>query len=411
MLGTTLDSLGRGAEAITLITEALASLEGISAPPEVLAGLQARLGSCLVFGGRSEEASGPIEEALILAQHHELAVPLARGLIAKGLLLGSSGRAEESRLLFEGSAAVSRLHGITQTEMVSEGNLADLCMTHDLPGAEEHANVALALARRWGLRGEEAWAASNIMYVLTMSGRLEEAARLGNELLQSGGDDRPGARDIKIRLAGLEALRGNVETAQSLLSACGAWAAADDVQSRAAYAADEAAIAQAEHSSGPALDSARRAVDEIVSGGLGVHHEAVRLALPIALEVAIELGDLDEADRLAELLTSRPRGEVPPFLRAQLTRARALVADARGDDEEVEENLVGAEAAFRDLGYPYWTARAQLDRAEWLARQGRLEESTRLAGEAAAVFERVGIPPMVARARAVSATHAGASSP
>jgi class 3 adenylate cyclase/tetratricopeptide (TPR) repeat protein len=407
-LGTSLDTLGRGAEAITRISDALASLEGISAPPQVMADLQVRLGGCLVFGGRADEASGPIEEALILAQHHELAVPLARGLIAKGLLLGSSGRAEEARLLFEGSAAVSRLHGITQSEMVAEGNLADLCMTHDLPGAEEHAGVALALARRWGLRGEEAWAASNIMYVLTMAGRLEEAARLGTELLQSGGDDRPGARDIKIRLAGLEALRGNAETARRLLSACGAWADADDVQSRAAYAATEAAVALCEGTSGLALESARRAIDEVVNGGLGVHHEVVRFAFPIALEVAIEIGELDEAERLAELLTTRPRGEVPPFLRAQVTRAKALVASARGGDGAVEEDLVAAEGAFRELGYPYWTARAQLDRAEWLAGVGRVDEAAQLAAEAAATFERVGIPPLLARALAVGATRAEA---
>ena len=263
--------------------------------------------------------------------------------------------------------------------MIAEGNLADLCMTHDLPGAEEHAKAPLALARRWGLRGEEAWAASNIMYILTMAGRLDEAARLGNELLQSGGDDRPGARDIKIRLAGLEALRGNVETAREP-------ARRPAVPGRQRRRAEPGRLrrrpkppcALGEGSSPAALESARRAVDEIVSGGLGVaarggppRHSRSPSRLPI------ELGDLDEADRLAELLTSRPRGEVPPFLRAQLTRARALVAGARGDDEEVEENLVGAEGAFRELGYPYWTARAQLDRAEWLARQGRLEESAR----------------------------------
>ena len=48
---------------------------------------------------------------------------------------------------------------------------------------------------------------------------------------------------------------------------------------------------------------------------------------------------------------------------------------------------------------PYWTARAQLDRAEWLARQGRLDKSASLAGEAAATFEAVGAAAMLARAR------------
>ena len=92
---------------------------------------------------------------------------------------------------------------------------------------------------------------------------------------------------------------------------------------------------------------------------------------------------------------------LPPFLWAQITRARALVADARGDGAEVEETLVGAETMFRELGYPYWTARTLLDRAEWLAAQTRLDESAELAALAAATFEAIGATPMIASAQAL----------
>ena len=143
--------------------------------------------------------------------------------------------------------------------------------------------------------------------------------------------------------------------------------------------------------------AARRAIDEALEGGLSVAHEAVRLAFPVALEASIDLSDSAEADRLVNLLATHPRGEVPPFLRAQVNRARAVVARAQGDGETVEENLVAAEVLFRDLGYPYWTARAQLDRADWLADTGRLEEAGALATQAAATFEMVGVHPMMAR--------------
>ena len=72
-------------------------------------------------------------------------------------------------------------------------------------------------------------------------------------------------------------------------------------------------------------------------------------------------------------------------------------------DESVEKDLVTAETTFRDLGYPYWTARAQLDRAEWLAVQGRQEEAARLAADAAAAFDRLGTTPALLRAQAISA--------
>ena len=171
------------------------------------------------------------------------------------------------------------------------------------------------------------------------------------------------------------------------------------MQYRAGYAVAEAQVRLGEGKAREALEAARRALDEVMSGGLSVAHEVVRIGFPIALEAAIDAGEIEEADRLAAMLAARPRGEVPPFLRAQITRARALVAGARGDDEAVEENLVSAEGAFRELGYPSWTASVQLDRAEWLARQGRLEESIRLAAEAGETAEALGMAPMLARAQ------------
>jgi len=398
-LGESLSALGRGELAITRIREALSSVDGTTPAPEVVADLQSTLGGILIFSGQRAEAYEAIEEALTLAQHHQLAEPLAFGLDSKATLFNFAGRTDEAAALYELSIAVARRHGIARVEMRSEANFADLCMTRDLPGAEEHAKAALALARRWGHRGTEAFAAGNVIYVLSITGRIDEAFQLGNELFEAGGDERPGAGDIHLKLAHLEALRGNVDAARQHLSMCGT--ESDDVQYRGVYASAEAAVLLAEADNIRALEVARAGIDEALAGGLGVAHEVVRIALPIALEAAIEIGDLEEADRLADLLVKRPAGEVPPFLRAQLMLAKALVARARGVDEDVEENLVGAEATFRELGYPHWTARTQLDRAEWLAGQGRFDESTRLTTEAAATFETSGVAPMLARARAL----------
>jgi len=235
-----------------------------------------------------------------------------------------------------------------------------------------------------------------------MAGHFEEVHQLGTELLQAGGPDRPGAHEIDYPLACLEALRGNIGAARDHFSRCHAWEVIDDVQCRAKYAAGEAAILLAEGNNPHALAAARRAIDEAMNGRLGVAHETMRLAFPCAVEAAIATGHLGEADLLVELLSARPRGEVPPFLRAQVTRAKALVAAARGKNEDVEENLVATEMTFRELGYPYWTARAQLDSAEWLAGQDRLDESAKLAGQAATIFDNIGVAPMLVRAQAIS---------
>jgi class 3 adenylate cyclase/tetratricopeptide (TPR) repeat protein len=400
-LGNTAAWLGHGEQAIILLRQALASLDPATAPPAVIAELQGKLGGILRFSGHLDEASAPIEEALTLAQQYELAETLADALNARALLLTSMGRYEEARLHFEGSLAVARRQGRTADEMRAEGNLADLCMTHDLPGAEEHCHAGLALARRWGARDMEVFAAGNLMYVLTMAGRFEEAYKLGTDLLQSGVEESLLFGVPYQRLALLDALRGNTESARRHFSRCEAWAESDNVQDRAMYAAGESGVALAEGNFRVALEAALRAIDQSLRGGLSSAHEVFRIAFPDALDAALAIGDLEQTERLVEMFASRPPGEIPPFLRAQICRARALLAAARGEDDTAENGLLAAEAAFRDMGHPYWIARAHLDLAEWLGRQGRLDQSATHARQAVATFEAVGALPMLVRARAL----------
>ncbi|MGH9295717.1 MAG: hypothetical protein ACRD0B_10335, partial [Acidimicrobiales bacterium] len=334
------------------------------------------------------------------AQHYELAEPLAGALLTKGSLLYGQGRLEEARLFYEGSLSVARRHGLTREEIMAENNLADLCMTYDLPGAEEHCRAGLELARQRGARGQEYFAAQNLMYVLVMDGRLEEAYRLGTELLQTGAHGLSGAT-LHGRLAHIDVLRGDSEAARSHLSSTEALATSEDAQARAMYANVESTVALSEGDFGRALGAALRAIDGALKDGLSLAHEVVRLGVPDAIDAALSSGNLGEADRLAELFSSRPPGEVPRFLRAQLRRARALLAAARGNDEEVEEGLLAAQAVFEDLGYPYWTARAELDIARWLAARGNAFEAARYADKAAAAFEVLGAGPMLAQARAL----------
>ena len=374
-LGQTLNALGQGELAIIKMRQALASLEGTVAPPEVVADLQAKLGVVLIFSGHGEEAAEAIEAALTLAQHFELVQPLAQALGSKATLLATEGRPAESQALYEMQATVSRRHGLGPMEANAEGNLADLCMTRDLPGAEEHCQAGLEAARRAGGRQAEAVSAGNLIYVLILTGRFDEAYRLGSDLLLARGPERLGGEQLNSRLAWIESIRGNAAKASEHLEQLRSLADSDNVQSRVVYLATEGFVALAQGDPRLALGSARRAIDEVIRGGQEFAHEGVRIAFPDALDAAAALSDAEALTNLVELVATRSPGEVPPFLRAQGARGRALLAAVEGRDEEVEADLVGAEASFRELGYPYWTARAQLDRAEWLARQGRAEEA------------------------------------
>jgi len=399
-LGSSLSSSGRGEQAVTRLREALATLDETTAPPIVLAELQATLGGALHFTGHVESSAEPLERALVLAQHYELAEPLAAALVRKGGLLGRDGRLEEARALLEAAVSVARRHAITRIEMSAEITLADLCMTRDLPDAEKHCEAAAELARRWGARQAEAFAVGNLMYIMILKGRLDEAYQLGLNLLEIVGDNAPSAALLHEGLAHVDALRGDVDSARAHFSACGVWAATDDVQFRVAYAALEAAVALAGGNFQIALAASERAIAETIGAGLPVCLDGARTAVAVGVQAGLALHDLEAVDELLAPIVARPIGELAPFLRAHFKRYEALRSAATQHDEGVEEGLKAAETMFRDLGYPYWTARAQLDRSEWLADQDRQDEAAALASEAAAMFERLGTSPMLLRAQA-----------
>ena len=97
-----------------------------------------------MFVGRSQDCAEPIERALTLAQHHELAETYASALQMKAYLYSGAGRVEEGILNLEGSLETARRNGLVQVESSAQNLLTDLCMIYDRPGAEEHALAGLA---------------------------------------------------------------------------------------------------------------------------------------------------------------------------------------------------------------------------------------------------------------------------
>ena len=133
------------------------------------------------------------------------------------------------------------------------------------------------------------------------------------------------------------------------------------------------------------------------TAALGASHDAVRYGWSFTLEAAIELGRGGDADGLMALLEEQPRGHVPPFLQAQLSRGRGLIASAAGDRQPPSGSCSNALEAFRALEYPYWVARARTDLAECLVAQQRGPEAETLLEEA---IVRVGGAGRRARPRA-----------
>ena len=117
----------------------------------------------------------------------------------------------------------------------------------------------------------------------------------------------------------------------------------------------------------------------------------------IAVQAAIELGDLEKAGELIASIDGLPPGRHPQFLRAQSARFRARLAARRDDSEEAERLFKGAIGLFRELAVPFYLAVTELESSEWLVAQGQAAEAEPLLAEAREIFARLEAEPWLDR--------------
>lgn len=162
--------------------------------------------------------------------------------------------------------------------------------------------------------------------------------------------------------------RGDVAQARALLDADAPAAGSGEVQIRILYALDEAAVLRAEGRPQDALAAADRALAEREK--LSVRHPFGKLALVEAAEAAF---DLDNLERVADALgawDALPTSDRTPFIEGHLALLSARLAVRQGEDDGVDGLFARAEAIFRDVGLPFYLARALLEHGEWLSQRG-----------------------------------------
>ena len=383
--------VGRPGEAMERVRGALAVLEtGEALDPDV-GRLQAMLSRAAAFLGDRAAALPAVESALEIAQALELPDVLAEALTNRGMFCMFASRAEEARFLLRAAIEVAEEHGLLGHLARAQGIGGSIALIYDLPSARELVEAGLTTVRRRGDRLNESLGSSNLMGLELQAGRWAEAERLATELLAD--PDRPGAEALHVRLLQLHMLRGDVAAAAAAFARLAAWEGSDDIDVAISYDVSAVRAHLAEGERAAALDRALRDFDR------EAEIERVRELWPDALGAALALRRHEDARRLLTMLSDRPPGHVPPYLRAQLERGRALLAAAEGRDEEVEAGLRRAAEQLHDLGCVYWVAVTQADLAGWLIDGGRAAEAAALLDEAIGVFESLGAKPALTRAR------------
>ena len=220
-----------------------------------------------------------------------------------------------------------------------------------------------------------------------LTGRWRDAEQLTSELLA----DLSPVLDRAIVLLGgafIPLWRGDVEEAARQLSAAMPLPAGIEIQIKAEVDGLDCGIKLAQGKSREALAVAEPVLESHTSA-LGISHQAVRQLWADAVEAALRCGARELAGRWLAEMEARPPGLVPPYLTSQLARLRGLSAADGREFGEADSLLARAADGFERLGYPYWRARAQLDRARVLAALGDGGTAS-IAAAAAATFENLG---------------------
>lgn len=365
-IGSALGRLGRADEAIGRLSRALEVLDRGQLDSGV-AEIQSQLARELSVAGRQSEALEHVERALQLAEALDLPQVLCDSLETKALLLRSADRPEEALLLFDGTVVIATRRGLTSEEVLSgQANSGDTRMANDIGDAISHLESAIALARRLGQRYSETFLSGNLLLALLFSGDWSRMEQLAEALLE---EDRPGVEIVHSRMAALWALRGDPERAREEFSATSRWERHNSSEPRTLHAALAATVLLAEGEFPKALEAARGAL-EVAVPNFGYRHEIARQAWPDACEAALGMGSRERLVELVEMLDNEPQGRLPPYLRWQLARYRALGAVGPAEDSW-GARLLAVSDGFGSLGYPYWASRTVLE----VASRGREGDS------------------------------------
>jgi hypothetical protein len=339
-------------------------------------------------------AAAHLEHGLVLASARQNHDGLMSGLHTKAELLQVENRVIEAIALYTAVVEYSRQHDDLEMEARARHSLGHLQCQADLPEAAEQLEAAMGLSNRLGDALFQAGGAISLGLLNFYLGHWEEVDRYtvkAAEVCQ-----RAGIPDGLLVPALLHAAQGDILEAEQDVLRFEAVTDPADLDGVARLNLARAVVTFARGDADAAMVLAAEATDQILRT-YGLFDADLRLAWPLAVEAALSAGRLDKAKTTLSLIAAAPAGHVSPYLRAQLARLGALVAVAEDEDAAIEERLRSALGMFRELEYPYWLARTQVDLARWLLAHERAEEIEPLLAEATEVFTRLGARPDMRR--------------
>jgi predicted ATPase/class 3 adenylate cyclase len=393
-LGELLFSTNRIEEGVNMLEAALRTSE-VESDEAAIGTVSAQLARLLYFEGRRDEALVHVERALELAEHLHLETVVVEALINKALILRR--RPNESLGLMRQALALSEECGFDRGTLRACMNLSYLLgMAGRMAEGTEVVERGIALARR---RGDRVWEQSLLTNLISShytAGRWDEVERLFEEIPEEGRIAANAVQaTVRLMVAEIALHRGEDGRARELAADYVDWIDAANYQVRAAGVWARALTGVAE---GRPADVVRLCVEALRDPALSAEPSVVDFVVSLGAAAALELGSPEGLAELVDLALAA--AESPPWLSARLELHQARLASLQGDPDPPFAEAV---AALRGIEEPFWIATALLEQSEWLVAHGRADETEPLVAEARKVFERLRVPPLLARLDRVAA--------
>jgi tetratricopeptide (TPR) repeat protein len=360
-----------------------------AAGPADEAAAAAQLGRFLTFSGDHEGAGPHLERALALAEAFDFPETFVQALNSKGVLVSRQKRHREGAILVEGALEVALAHDLHGAALRAYNNLAAILWHTDGWRVQiRHIDAALELARRVGSRDWESTFLAGGIGPRRLLGLWDEA--LEDVALAESLVATEFQRGLLLWIVPIHCYRGELERARQLLDGRAAIRDSENADFSGGYLTVNAILLAAEGRHEEALEAIRAA--------LQVHEHGPPAGLRfMILEAASGIEDPAAIREMLAGLDELHPGELTGSLRAQQARLRS-----RLPEHDAESELANAEQLFRELEAPFDLAVVQLERAEHLEAQGRVEEAASFLAEASETFSRLGAAPWLERARRVA---------
>ncbi len=349
-----------------------------------------------VFDG-SPDADRLTAEALTLGQALDVGTgQLATLFTSRGIHLSMTGRWPEAVAYFREAVRLATQTGDNVALGRALANLSDSLAVTDPAAAAEAARAAAGHLRRAGDRHLLASATATLVEALLSLGDCEAAEGVLTEAVDT--DGLADFRYVTCYRGQLAALRGDADTAETILVALPDLRASEDPQDKSAISLVEAFTAAARGQPQNVLRHARGTLAH--AGALGISAEAERWAWPLAARAAHDLGDTAAAGELLALLDSYRPGHLAPMLRAERDLARARLA-SRSGDPAAAASLASAISGLREHSTPYHLAHGLLDHADHLRQLLDTDAAAAAIDEASSIARRLRCQPLLDRAEAM----------